>query len=44
MISRHKLYFFTSTLRLVRKYFENKGAYVSPYSDPLLALQDFMKK
>ena len=31
------------TLRLVQKYFEKKGAHVSAYSNPLLALQDFMK-
>jgi CheY-like chemotaxis protein len=31
------------SLRLVQKYFESKGAHVSAYSDPLLALQDFMK-
>ena len=30
------------TLRLVQKYFEKKGAHVSAYSNPLLALQDFM--
>jgi CheY-like chemotaxis protein len=32
------------TLRLVQKYLEKKGAHVSAYSNPLLALQDFMKK
>jgi len=31
------------TLRLVQKYFEKKGAHMSAYSNPLLALQDFMK-
>jgi len=31
------------TLRLVQKYLESKGAHVSAYSNPLLALQDFMK-
>jgi CheY-like chemotaxis protein len=31
------------TLRIIQKYFESKGAHVSAYSDPLLALQDFMK-
>ena len=31
------------TLRLVQKYLEKKGAHVSAYSNPLLALQDFMK-
>jgi two-component system, OmpR family, response regulator len=31
------------TLRLVQKYFEKKGAHVSAYSNPLLALQDFIK-
>jgi len=30
-------------LKIVQKYFEKKGARVSPYSEPLLALQDFMK-
>ena len=30
-------------LRLVQKYLESKGAHVSAYSNPLLALQDFMK-
>ena len=32
------------TLRLVQKYLEKKGAHVSAYSNPLLALQDFRKK
>jgi CheY-like chemotaxis protein len=31
------------TLRLVQKYFEKKGAHVSAYSNPLLALQNFME-
>ena len=31
------------SLRFVQKYLESKGAHVSAYSDPLLALQDFMK-
>ena len=31
------------TLRLVQKYLEKKGAHVSAYSNPLMALQDFMK-
>jgi putative two-component system response regulator len=31
------------TLRLVQKYLERKGAHVSAYSNPFLALQDFMK-
>ena len=31
------------TLRLIQKYLERKGAHVSAYSNPLLALQDFMK-
>jgi len=31
------------TLRLVQKYLEKKGAHVSAYSNPLLALQDFKK-
>lgn len=31
------------TLRIIQKYFESKGAHVSAYSDPLLALQNFMK-
>jgi CheY-like chemotaxis protein len=31
------------TLRIIQKYFESKGAHVSVYSKPLLALQDFMK-
>jgi CheY-like chemotaxis protein len=31
------------TLRLIQKYFEKKGAHVSAFSNPLLALQDFMK-
>ncbi len=31
------------TLRLVQKYFEKKGARVSTYSNPLSALQDFIK-
>jgi CheY-like chemotaxis protein len=31
------------TLRLVQKYLEKKGAHVSAYSNPLVALQDFMK-
>ena len=31
------------TLRLIQKYLESKGAHVNAYSDPLLALQDFMK-
>ncbi len=31
------------TLRIIKKYFESKGAHVSAYSEPLLALQDFMK-
>jgi CheY-like chemotaxis protein len=30
-------------LKLVQKYFEDKGAHVNAYSEPLLALQDFMK-
>jgi CheY-like chemotaxis protein len=30
-------------LRLIQKYFESKGAHVKAYSEPLLALQDFMK-
>jgi CheY-like chemotaxis protein len=30
-------------LRIIQKYFESKGAHVSAYSDPLVALQDFMK-
>ena len=30
-------------LRLIQKYFEKKGVHVSAYSNPLLALQDFMK-
>jgi CheY-like chemotaxis protein len=30
-------------LKLVQKYFEGKGAHVNAYSEPLLALQDFMK-
>ena len=30
-------------LKLVQKYFEKKGARVSVYSKPLLALQDFME-
>lgn len=32
-----------NTLRLTHKYFESKGARVSAYSDPLVALQDLMK-
>ena len=31
------------TLRIIQKYFESKGAHVNAYSEPLLALQDFMK-
>jgi CheY-like chemotaxis protein len=31
------------SLRFVQKYLESKGAHVSAYSDPLLALQNFMK-
>jgi CheY-like chemotaxis protein len=31
------------SLRFVQKYLENKGAHVSAYSDPSLALQNFMK-
>ena len=31
------------TLRIVQKYFEKKGAHVSTYSNPLLALQNFME-
>jgi CheY-like chemotaxis protein len=31
------------SLRFVQKYLENKGAHVSAYSDPLLALPNFMK-
>lgn len=31
------------TLRIIQKYLESKGARVNAYSDPLLALQDFMK-
>ena len=31
------------TLRLVQKYLESKGAHVSAYSNPFLALEDFMK-
>ena len=31
------------TLRLVQKYLESKGAHVGAYSNPLLALHDFMK-
>ena len=31
------------TLRIVQKYFEKKGAHVSAYSNPLLALQNFME-
>ena len=31
------------TLRLVQKYLEKKGAHVSAYSNPLMALQDYMK-
>ena len=31
------------TLRLVRKYLDRKGAHVSAYSNPFLALQDFIK-
>jgi CheY-like chemotaxis protein len=31
------------SLRLIQKYFEKKGAHVNAYSDPLLALQDFIK-
>ena len=31
------------TLRLVRKYLDRKGAHVSAYSNPLLALQNFME-
>jgi DNA-binding response OmpR family regulator len=31
------------TLRLLQKYLEKKGAHVSVYSEPLLALQDFIK-
>jgi CheY-like chemotaxis protein len=31
------------TLRLVQKYLEKKGARVSAYSNPVLALQDFIK-
>jgi CheY-like chemotaxis protein len=30
-------------LKLVQKYFQSKGAHVNAYSEPLLALQDFMK-
>ena len=30
-------------LRLVRKYLDRKGAHVSAYSNPFLALQDFIK-
>src|ERR671913_966225 len=30
-------------LRSIQKYFEKKGEHVSAYSNPLLALQDFMK-
>ena len=30
-------------LRLVQKYLEKKGAHVSAYSEPLLALQDFIQ-
>jgi CheY-like chemotaxis protein len=30
-------------LRLVQKYLEKKGAHVSAYSNPLLALQDFIQ-
>ena len=30
-------------LKLVQKYFLSKGAHVNAYSEPLLALQDFMK-
>jgi CheY-like chemotaxis protein len=31
------------TLRIIQKYFESKGAHVNAYSEPLLALQDFIK-
>ena len=31
-------------LRSIQKYFEKKGEHVSAYSNPLLALQNFMKK
>jgi CheY-like chemotaxis protein len=30
-------------LRIIQKYFESKGAHVNAYSEPLLALQDFIK-
>jgi DNA-binding response OmpR family regulator len=30
-------------LRLLQKYFERKGFYVSAYSNPLFALDEFMK-
>ena len=32
-----------NSLRITQKYFESKGARVSAYSDPLVALQDLMK-
>jgi DNA-binding response OmpR family regulator len=31
-------------LKLIQKYFEKKGVHVNAFSNPLLALQDFMKK
>ena len=31
------------TLRIIQKYFKSKGAHINAYSEPLLALQDFIQ-